>query len=147
IIEGFPRINTSVLEIIRDKYVREMSSALENEYVHTAYSRLATYQKKDHRPSSPRIWPNVRKFLESQASGSTVIDVGRDNTADAVLNVSVLHHLSTANRRKAALEECARCLRPGGRMLTYVWAYEQPNGTFPSQDLLVPWNLSEIPIN
>ncbi|VDO94933.1 unnamed protein product [Heligmosomoides polygyrus] len=32
-------------------------------------------------------------------------------------------------------------------MLMYVWAYEQPNGTFPSQDLLVPWNLSEIPIN
>ncbi|KAK6024579.1 methyltransferase domain protein [Ostertagia ostertagi] len=71
----------------------------------------------------------------------------RDNTADAVLNVSVLHHLSTATRRKAALEECARCLRPGGRMLAYVWAYEQPNGSFPSQDLLVPWNLSEIPIN
>ncbi|KAK5981023.1 hypothetical protein GCK32_019271, partial [Trichostrongylus colubriformis] len=32
-------------------------------------------------------------------------------------------------------------------MLTYVWAYEQPNGTFPSQNLLVPWNLNEIPIN
>ncbi|KAK5975436.1 Methyltransferase domain protein [Trichostrongylus colubriformis] len=53
-----------------------MSNAFENEYVHTVYSRLATYQKKDHRPSSPRIWPNVRKFLESQAPGSIVIDVG-----------------------------------------------------------------------
>ncbi|XGW15386.1 hypothetical protein V3C99_001121 [Haemonchus contortus] len=171
-----------------------MSSTLENEYVHTAYSRLATYQMKDHRQFSPRIWPNVRKFLESQTPGSTVIDVGcgeakytrssvfvlgvdtcadaligralksppnhldllladalklpfRDNTADAILNVSVLHHLSTASRRKAALEECGRCLRPGGQMLTYVWAYEQPNGSFKSQDLLVPWNLSEIPIN
>nr|CDJ96395.1 Methyltransferase type 11 domain containing protein [Haemonchus contortus] len=149
---------------------------------------------KDHRQFSPRIWPNVRKFLESQTPGSTVIDVGcgeakytrssvfvlgvdtcadaligralksppnhldllladalklpfRDNTADAILNVSVLHHLSTASRRKAALEECGRCLRPGGQMLTYVWAYEQPNGSFKSQDLLVPWNLSEIPIN
>ncbi|PIO71285.1 hypothetical protein TELCIR_06819 [Teladorsagia circumcincta] len=156
---GSPRMCSVLLQ--KDKYidsyigmitpdVREMSSALENEYVHTAYSRLATYQKKDHRPSSPRIWPNVRKFLESQASGSTVIDVGcgeakytcssvlvlgvdtcadaligrtqrshdcldllladaltlpfRNNTADAVLNVSVLHHLSTATRRKAALE-------------------------------------------
>ncbi|KAL6727138.1 hypothetical protein Aduo_009042 [Ancylostoma duodenale] len=170
-----------------------MSLALENEYVHSVYSRLATYQKKDHRPSSPRVWPRVRKFVESQAPGSIVVDVGcgeakyvssmvlvlgvdtcadalmgrcrndpegldllladalalpfRDNTADAVLNVSVLHHMSTAQRRKAALEECCRCLRPGGQMLMYVWAFEQPNGTFPSQDLLVPWNLSEIPLN
>ncbi|VDL84282.1 unnamed protein product [Nippostrongylus brasiliensis] len=159
-----------------------MSSSLENEYVHSVYSRLATYQKKDHRPSSPRIWPNVRKFLGAQAPGATVIDVVlvlgvdtcaealvgrslgapneldllladavslpfRNDTADAVLNVSVLHHLSTLPRRKAVLEECGRCLRPGGQMLIYVWAYEQPNGEFPSQDLLVPWSLSEIPIN
>ncbi|KJH53028.1 hypothetical protein DICVIV_00713 [Dictyocaulus viviparus] len=44
-------------------------------------------------------------------------------------------------------QECCRCLRPGGQMLIYVWAYEQPNGTFPAQDILVPWNLSEISIN
>ncbi|KAK6743924.1 hypothetical protein RB195_010925 [Necator americanus] len=170
-----------------------MSVAFENEYVHSVYSRLATYQKKDHRPSSPRVWPKVRKFLESQVEGSAVIDVGcgeakyvssaalvlgvdtcadaligrsrngsegldllladaaalpfRDNAADAVLNVSVLHHMSTPQRRRAALEECCRCLRPGGQMLLYVWAFEQPNGRFPSQDLLVPWNLSEIPLN
>ncbi|ETN81086.1 hypothetical protein NECAME_17942, partial [Necator americanus] len=45
------------------------------------------------------------------------------------------------------ITECCRCLRPGGQMLLYVWAFEQPNGRFPSQDLLVPWNLSEIPLN
>ncbi|VDN25231.1 unnamed protein product [Cylicostephanus goldi] len=53
-----------------------MSTALEDEYVHSVYSRLAAYQKKDHRPSSPRVWPKVRGFLESQAYGSIVIDVG-----------------------------------------------------------------------
>ncbi|VDM67767.1 unnamed protein product [Strongylus vulgaris] len=170
-----------------------MSIALEKEYVRSVYSRLATYQKKDHRPSSLRVWPKVRNFVESQTYGSVVIDVGcgeakytsstslvlgidtcadalvgrrrrkaehldlllgdalslpfRDNTADAILNVSVLHHISTVERRRVALEECGRCLRPGGQMLIYVWAFEQPNGTFPSQDLLVPWNLNEIPLN
>uniref|UniRef100_A0A0K0D9Q6 Methyltransf_11 domain-containing protein n=1 Tax=Angiostrongylus cantonensis TaxID=6313 RepID=A0A0K0D9Q6_ANGCA len=161
-----------------------MSQKLENEYVHSVYSRLATYQNKEHRRSSPRVWPKVLKFVEEQSPGSIVIDVGcgeakytcpsvlmigvdtcadvlirrnrhsspgldlmladaltipidfRDNTADAVLNVSVLHHLSTAKRRKTVVE--VKCLRPGGQMLMYVWSFEQPNGTFPSQDLLVP---------
>jgi SAM-dependent methyltransferase len=62
---------------------------------------------------------------------------------DAALVVSVLHHLSTLDRRRAALAEIARCLRPGATAIVYVWAFEQPNGRFPSQDLLVPWKLYE----
>uniref|UniRef100_A0A1I7WXG6 Methyltransf_11 domain-containing protein n=1 Tax=Heterorhabditis bacteriophora TaxID=37862 RepID=A0A1I7WXG6_HETBA len=122
-------------------------SAIEEEYVHSVYSRLATYQKKDHRSSSPRIWPNVKNFLESQPVGSIVIDIGcgeakyahpstlvlgvdtcadvlisacgkvnmdllladavglpfTDSSADAVLSISVIHHLSTTQRRRKAL--------------------------------------------
>ncbi|KAJ1345808.1 hypothetical protein KIN20_000426 [Parelaphostrongylus tenuis] len=127
-----------------------MSQELENEYVHSVYSRLATYQNKDYRRSSPRVWPKVLKFVEQQSPGSIVVDVGcgeakyacpsvlmigidtcadalirrnrqsasaldlmladalalplRDNIADAVLNVSVLHHFSTAKRRKTVME-------------------------------------------
>uniref|UniRef100_A0A1I7VD20 Methyltransf_11 domain-containing protein n=2 Tax=Loa loa TaxID=7209 RepID=A0A1I7VD20_LOALO len=65
----------------------------------------------------------------------------RSNSIDAALLVSVLHHFATVDRRKRALAEVARCLRPRGKVLIYVWAFEQPNGKFPSQDVLVPCQL------
>ncbi|VIO87603.1 Uncharacterized protein BM_BM17957 [Brugia malayi] len=65
----------------------------------------------------------------------------RSNSIDAALLVSVLHHFTTLDRRKRALTEVARCLRPRGQVLIYVWAFEQPNGKFPSQDVLVPCQL------
>ncbi|EFO13295.2 hypothetical protein LOAG_15235, partial [Loa loa] len=36
----------------------------------------------------------------------------RSNSIDAALLVSVLHHFATVDRRKRALAEVARCLRP-----------------------------------
>lgn len=71
----------------------------------------------------------------------------KDGVVDAILNVSVIHHLSTGQKRRSVLQECSRCMRPGGKMLIYVWAFEQPNGVFQSQDLLVPWNLHENMLN
>uniref|UniRef100_A0A8R1TTM9 Methyltransf_11 domain-containing protein n=1 Tax=Onchocerca volvulus TaxID=6282 RepID=A0A8R1TTM9_ONCVO len=65
----------------------------------------------------------------------------RSNSIDAALLVSVLHHFTTLDRRKRALTEVARCLRPRGQVLICVWAFEQPNGKFPSQDVLVPCQL------
>ena len=57
---------------------------------------------------------------------------------DAVISVGVLHHFATAERRLAALAQLSRLLRPGGRLLVYVWALEQPKRQFSSQDILVP---------
>ncbi|CAI5445438.1 unnamed protein product [Caenorhabditis angaria] len=165
------------------------SAEVETEYVHSIYSRLATYQQKDTKSSSPRIWPRVKQFVDQQSTGSVILDVGcgeakytstkshvigfdtcpevlaasqkdhidlaladaisipvKDESVDAVLNVSVIHHLSTTQRRKMVLQECSRCLRIGGQMLIYVWAFEQPNGKFASQDILVPWNMHETAI-
>ncbi|CAO4369938.1 unnamed protein product [Caenorhabditis nigoni] len=165
------------------------SGNVEQEYVHSIYSRLATYQQKEHKPSSPRIWPRVRQFVDQQAIGSVILDVGcgeakytsqkshvigfdtcsevlssskkenidlcladavsipiRDNSVDAILNVSVIHHLATTARRRQVLQECSRCLRDGGQMLIYAWAFEQPNGKFAAQDILVPWNMHETAI-
>ncbi|CAG9538506.1 unnamed protein product [Cercopithifilaria johnstoni] len=65
----------------------------------------------------------------------------RSNSIDAALLVSVLHHFITLDQRKRALTEITRCLRPRGQVLIYVWAFEQPNGKFPSQDVLVPCQL------
>jgi SAM-dependent methyltransferase len=41
-----------------------------------------------------------------------------------------VHHYSTDHRRLIALRECARVLRPGGRMLITVWAWEQVCAVF-----------------
>ncbi|GMS89028.1 hypothetical protein PENTCL1PPCAC_11203, partial [Pristionchus entomophagus] len=71
----------------------------------------------------------------------------RDSTADAVLLVSVLHHFASPSRRKAVLDEMQRVMSVGARALMVVWAYEQPHASFPSQDVLVPWNLHEIALN
>ena len=70
--------------------------------------------------------------------------------------IAALHHLASAERRVAAIKEMIRVLRPGGRGLFYVWAFEQPENsnlykqkakltflTDDRQDVLVPWTLSD----
>ena len=49
----------------------------------------------------------------------------RESCFDAVISVGVIHHFASAKRRTKALEELYRILRPGGKMLVYVWAFEQ----------------------
>ena len=49
----------------------------------------------------------------------------RSDLFDALICIAVVHHLSTEERRVGAVREMARVLRPGGRMLLYVWAMEQ----------------------
>ena len=72
----------------------------------------------------------------------------RPEVCDAVIAIAVLHHISTKERRRVALAELARLLRPGGRMLLYVWAQEQRNDSvggrdFAVADCFVPWHLQE----
>ncbi|EFN89740.1 Alkylated DNA repair protein alkB-like protein 8 [Harpegnathos saltator] len=49
----------------------------------------------------------------------------RDKSVDAVISIAVIHHLSTRDRRKRAIAEMMRVLRPNGKCLIYVWAKEQ----------------------
>ncbi|XP_028275349.1 alkylated DNA repair protein alkB homolog 8 isoform X2 [Parambassis ranga] len=46
-------------------------------------------------------------------------------SCDACISIAVIHHFSTQERRLAAVRELVRLLKPGGRGLIYVWAYEQ----------------------
>lgn len=39
--------------------------------------------------------------------------------------------------------ELVRILKPGGKLLIYVWAMEQEGKTFGQQDVLVPWNMEK----
>lgn len=48
-----------------------------------------------------------------------------NDSIDNVISVAVFHHLSTEERRILALQEMIRVMKPGGRGLLVVWAYEQ----------------------
>ncbi|KAJ9466433.1 tRNA (carboxymethyluridine(34)-5-O)-methyltransferase [Diplonema papillatum] len=63
---------------------------------------------------------------------------------DCVISIAMLHHLSTPQRRHTALSEMSRVLRPGGRLLVYVWAKNQKRfAGAASQDVTVPWTVHE----
>ncbi|XP_047367080.1 alkylated DNA repair protein alkB homolog 8-like isoform X3 [Vespa velutina] len=49
----------------------------------------------------------------------------KDNSVDSVISIAVIHHLSTQERRKRAISEMVRILRPYGKCLIYVWAKDQ----------------------
>jgi tRNA (uracil-5-)-methyltransferase TRM9 len=49
----------------------------------------------------------------------------KDSSVDVCLYVAALHHLPTRQERIRSLEEARRCLRPGGKALVSVWAFEQ----------------------
>ena len=66
----------------------------------------------------------------------------RSGVADAVISIAVIHHFSTLDRRRAAVAELLRLLRPGGQALIYVWAMEQSKdrgGT----DVLIDWEVHQ----
>lgn len=49
----------------------------------------------------------------------------KNNSIDVVISIAVIHHLTTRERRKRAISEMIRVLRPNGKCLIYVWAKEQ----------------------
>ena len=49
----------------------------------------------------------------------------RDGLCDGVVSIGVIHHFCLVERRIKAIEELSRILKPGGRVMLYVWAYEQ----------------------
>ncbi|XP_068961089.1 probable tRNA methyltransferase 9B isoform X2 [Petaurus breviceps papuanus] len=64
----------------------------------------------------------------------------RDRSFDAIISIGVIHHFSTAQRRTRAVQEMARVLAPGGRIMIYVWAMEKNHRHFDKQDVFIPWN-------
>ncbi|GAW79980.1 hypothetical protein, conserved [Plasmodium gonderi] len=72
----------------------------------------------------------------------------RSNLADLCISIAVIHHIGTHEKRRQAVSEMVRCTKVGGRVLIYVWAYEQQenivgNRKFDSQDIFVPWYLQQ----
>lgn len=68
----------------------------------------------------------------------------RSNMFDFVLNIAVLHHISTVERRIQIINELLRVCKSGGEILVSAWAFEQDSTSrrsFPTQDVYVPWNV------
>eukprot|EP00250_Pteridium_aquilinum_P007489 c17196_g1_i1 orf=280-1227(+) len=57
----------------------------------------------------------------------------RTGSFDAAISIAVLHHLSTEERRRKAVEELARVVVTGGNILITVWAVEQEDETLLSK--------------
>lgn len=68
----------------------------------------------------------------------------RASSADFVISIAVVHHLSTRQRRQAAVAALLACARPQAPVLVFAWALEQASSRRGfhggcDQDTLVPW--------
>lgn len=163
---------------------------MEDRFVNDVYNTIAPHFNS----TRFAVWPKVRAFLETFASGDVIADVGcgngkyfgvrhdvailasdrssglaevaaarlsshtgraaradvavadgftlpyREGSCDGVLCIAVLHHISSEARRRRLLQRLCSILRPGGRALVTVWAYEQEE-----EKLLAKWQRIQQP--
>ncbi|KAI9102657.1 S-adenosyl-L-methionine-dependent methyltransferase [Phlyctochytrium arcticum] len=68
----------------------------------------------------------------------------RTSCFDFVISIAVIHHMSSPERRRAAIRELLRVTKPGGQVLIFVWAFEQEGKhKYDKQDVFVPWKMSK----
>jgi SAM-dependent methyltransferase len=73
-----------------------------------------------------------------------ILNIPFENSSfDYVLNISVLPHLCTEERRLKAIKELIRITKPGGKIIIQVWAFEQKNKNYFTQDNMIPWHLQK----
>ena len=75
--------------------------------------------------------------------GNAVIQTYVDYAFDYAISIAVFHHISTDEMRSKALLNMIRVLKPGGKGIVSVWAYEQDdhsNKKFTIGDNFVDWN-------
>ena len=53
----------------------------------------------------------------------------RNNILDFAISIAVVHHFSTPERRRKAINEILRTVKEGGEVMIYVWALEQEKVT------------------
>ena len=66
----------------------------------------------------------------------------KTSSFDYTICIAVIHHLSTVEKRKKAIEELERITKKGGKILLLVWAFEQEEDSrrkFTTQENFVEW--------
>jgi len=73
----------------------------------------------------------------------SLADVGSlphpDETFDWAISVATYHHIKGEEKKRAALSELRRVLKPGGEAFITVWNHWQPRFWFKSKEITVPW--------
>ncbi len=62
-----------------------------------------------------------------------------DKTFDWAISVATYHHIKGDEKKRAALNELRRVLKPGGEALITVWNHWQTRFWFKSKEVMVPW--------
>ena len=62
-----------------------------------------------------------------------------DETFDWVISVATYHHIKSEEKKRAALSELRRVLKPGGEVFITVWNHWQPRFWFKNKEVAVPW--------
>ncbi len=78
--------------------------------------------------------------------GSILAIPAVDELYDHTISIAVIHHLRTQEERLQAIRELYRVTRPGGSILIYVWAAEQPATSkrkFTGGDTIVPFHMKD----
>lgn len=79
-----------------------------------------------------------------QVKEGSVLDIPNStNYYDHTISIAVIHHLRTRGERLQAIRELYRVTKPGGIVLIYVWAAEQPADSrrkFSGGDTSVPFH-------
>jgi SAM-dependent methyltransferase len=82
------------------------------------------------------------KKLDVEVANTLNLNV-KDNSFNNVISVAVIHHLPSKDLRIKAISELLRITKSEGRVLIYVWSYEQPLDSkrkFDIGDNLVPFH-------
>lgn len=83
---------------------------------------------------------NLAKFSTAEVRKCSIYDIPFDNEFDIVFSIGVIHHL---NDPELALRKLAQAAKPGGRVLIWVYGYENlefyVNVLNPLRKLLFSW--------
>ncbi len=87
----------------------------------------------------------ARKYSQkfNLAVNLTLADVSSlpypDETFDWAISVATYHHIKSGEKKRVALSELRRVLKPGGEAFITVWNHWQPRFWFKSKEVAVPW--------
>lgn len=162
----------STTTLIEQKYVLDTYSSIANEFSNTRYNVWNFVRQflknKEHQYGLDIGCGNGKNMIHNNIVGidtnEAFVTICRrnyketllgdcchlpfkHNTFDYCMCVSVIHHLSTEERRSLCFREMVRVLKPGGHGILNVWSQEcQEKRSFVSGDNYVAWKSREEPM-